>query len=127
MSAAQLCHAFCPASRTRVFYGDSIEEAVAEDGRRYAEIKTAFLYRERLMPDCTCTGKDSIGLAPIDPKQDPTLERGDVIATPSGLVAYAGPGRGRRDEARFTPVGRYPEFSRAIREKLAIMPVAGAD
>jgi hypothetical protein len=77
-----------------VFYGDSIEEAVAADGRRYAAIETAFLYRERLVPDCTCTGKDAAGLASIDAKQDPTLERGDVIATLSGFVAYAGPARG---------------------------------
>ena len=103
---AQLCTAFCPASRTRVFYGGDIERASAPGGARYAELDNAFVYRKQLVKGCTCNGQDAFGLARIDVGSDPTLQPGDVVATPSGLMAFSAgrPRRGAVQTGEFTPV-----------------------
>jgi Protein of unknown function (DUF2865) len=98
----QTCRAMCPASKTRVFFGSEIDHAVARDGARYADLANAYLYRKRLVAGCTCNGKDVFGLAPIDLSRDPTLRRGDIVATAKGFVAFSGKARGRN--AKFTPV-----------------------
>jgi hypothetical protein len=87
-SAAELCNSFCPASPTKVFSGSSdINRAVARDGTRYSALENAFVYRTRVVTDCTCNGKDSFGLAQVDIKADPTVRSGDLVATASGPVA----------------------------------------
>jgi Protein of unknown function (DUF2865) len=97
----ETCRAMCPASKTKVFFGSEIDHAVASDGAHYADLDSAFLYRQRLAPDCTCNGKSAAGLAPVDIGSDPTLRPGDIVATTSGFEAYAGK-HGRT--ATFTPV-----------------------
>jgi hypothetical protein len=76
---ARLCAAFCPASPTKVFTGSVIDHSVAADGERYAGTKNAFVYRKRIVSDCTCNGRDQFGLATLDPTSDPTLRPGDSI------------------------------------------------
>ncbi len=122
MSAAQACQAFCPASETRLYAGGNIDYAVARDGSRYPEMPNAYRYRKQMVDSCTCNGRDAFGLAHIDVKDDPTLHRGDVVATREGLVAYSGD---RDKRANFTPVESYPGFSRSYRETLSdirVMP-----
>ena len=97
----ETCRAMCPASKTKVFFGGEIDHAAARDGARYADLDAAFVYRTRLVPNCTCNGRDAFGLAPFDLSSDPTLRPGDLVATKSGFVAYAGK-RGEADA--FTPV-----------------------
>ena len=97
---AQVCSSFCPAAKTKIFSGSSIDHAAAHDGARYADLQNAFTYRERIVPGCTCNGKDSVGLVTTPAAEDPTLRAGDVVATNTGFVAYNG---GRRN-AEFTPV-----------------------
>jgi hypothetical protein len=97
----ETCRAMCPASRTKVFFGSEIDHAVTRDGARYADLDTAFVYRTKLVPNCTCNGRDAFGLAHFDLSSDPTLRPGDLVATKSGYVAYAGKG-GAGDA--FTPV-----------------------
>jgi hypothetical protein len=80
-TSIQLCNAFCPAAKTQVFNGSQIDHAVASNGARYTNLANAFVYREKIVPDCTCNGKDSFGLAKIDVKSDPTLRQGDIVAT----------------------------------------------
>jgi hypothetical protein len=99
----QLCSALCPASKTMVFWGNEIEHASAQDGSRYRELDNAYLYREKMVPNCTCNGKDAFGLAPVDPNSDPTLRPGDVVATRGGLMAYTG-SRPNGGASEFTPV-----------------------
>jgi len=77
--AAQLCNALCPASQTKIFSGSGIEHATAADGTRYASLQNAFVYRARLVPDCTCNGRNHFGLAPIDPNSDPVRARGNAV------------------------------------------------
>jgi hypothetical protein len=80
-TSVQLCNAFCPATKTQVFTGSAIDHATAPNGARYANLDNAFVYRQKIVPNCTCNGKDSFGLAKIDVKSDPTLRPGDIVAT----------------------------------------------
>jgi Protein of unknown function (DUF2865) len=80
-TSIQLCNAFCPATKTQVFNGSQIDHAVAANGARYANLENAFVYREKIVPGCTCNGKDAFGLAKIDIASDPTLRPGDIVST----------------------------------------------
>ena len=80
-TSIQLCNAFCPAAKTAVFNGSQIDHAVASNGARYANLPNAFVYRQKIVPNCTCNGKNEFGLAKVDVKSDPTLKPGDLIAT----------------------------------------------
>ena len=84
---AQMCNAFCPAAKTQVFNGSEIDHAVASTGARYADLDNAFVYRQKLVPGCTCNGKDAFGLAKIDVASDPTLRPGDIVATGDNVKA----------------------------------------
>jgi len=98
---AETCRSICPYSKTKVFFGAEIGGAVAQDGQRYADLGTAFMYRKQLVDKCTCNGRDAMGLAPLDVRNDPTLRPGDIVATKDGMVSFTGrtgPG------ASFTPV-----------------------
>jgi uncharacterized protein DUF2865 len=96
----ETCQAMCPASKTKVFFGSEINHAVARDGARYAALDNAYVYRDHLVTNCTCNGKDALGLARIDVKSDSTLRRGDLVSTRDGLVAYDGE---RGQPRTFTP------------------------
>jgi hypothetical protein len=97
----EACRAICPYSKTKVFFGSEIGGAVAQDGQTYASLDTAFLYRKQLIANCTCNGKNSLGLLPLDVKNDPTLRPGDIVSTKDGLLSYTG----KADQAGgFTPV-----------------------
>lgn len=117
-SAADMCHAFCPATETKVYSGSNIDYATARDGSRYVDLDTAFLYRKQLVNGCTCNGRTPFGLAHINAAEDPTLKPGDVVATRNGLVAYTG---GKNKNADFTPVQSYSGFSRSYREMLSAL------
>jgi hypothetical protein len=115
VDAAELCNSFCPASETRTFSGSAIDHAVANDGSRYASLRNAFAYRERTVENCTCNGRDAYGLVPLNTADDPTLRRGDIVATNDGFVAY----NGNRRNAEFTPVESYRGLSREWRKRLS--------
>ena len=84
---AQLCSAFCPATKTQVFNGSQIDHAYASGGQRYADLDNAFVYRQRVVENCSCNGKDSFGLARIDVAADPTRRPGDIIASGDNVKA----------------------------------------
>jgi hypothetical protein len=111
---AQACSAFCPASATKIYSGNSIEHSVAPDGKHYSELPTAFTYREKIVPGCTCNGRDAFGLVNTPVADDPTLRPGDIVATSGGLMAYnASPSGGS-----FTPVSAYAGLSPDMRRQL---------
>ena len=118
LSAAEACHAFCPASQTVMYSGGSIDSAVAPNGSRYADLPKAFLYRKQLVAGCTCNGHDQFGLAHIDINKDPTLRPGDVVSTGKGMAAFTGR---QNQTAQFTPAGSYPHFSKEYRSQLSSM------
>jgi hypothetical protein len=86
----EACRSMCPASRTKVYYGAEIDNAVAKDGARYADLDTAYIYRKQLVANCTCNGKNAMGLAPYDLPNDPTLRPGDIVVTQTGAMSYTG-------------------------------------
>jgi len=128
-SAVQQCSQMCPGSQTKVFSGGAIERAVSADGGRYSDLGTAFLYRSRLVQNCTCNGRDAFGLAPIDISADPTLRPGDVVATPNGMMAFTGARsrRGLTQGSDFTPIENYSGLSADTRNRLATTTVAPAN
>ena len=97
-SPAEICRSFCPAAKTMVFTGSKIDGAVAQNGTRYADLDSAFAYRNGLVANCTCNGKDGLGLARMEATGDPTLRPGDIVATNDGLAIYNG------KSAEFTPI-----------------------
>ena len=98
---AATCQAICPHANTKVFFGSEIAGAVAQDGQSYTSLPTAFVYRKQLVANCTCNGRDALGLVSLDVKTDPTLRPGDIVSTRNGLEAYTG--RSGQSGA-FTPV-----------------------
>jgi Protein of unknown function (DUF2865) len=100
----QMCSAFCPAAKTNVFTGSPIDHAYASDGARYADLENAFVYRQKIVPGCTCNGRDSFGLAPIDIAKDTTLRAGDIVVTATGPERFNGSQALLRKGAGFTPV-----------------------
>jgi hypothetical protein len=97
-SPVEICRSFCPAAKTAVFTGSKIDSAVAQDGTRYADLDSAFAYRNGLVANCTCNRKDGLGLARMEAAGDPTLRPGDIVATNTGLATFNG------KSAEFTPI-----------------------
>jgi Protein of unknown function (DUF2865) len=122
VTPAQACSSFCPAAETRIYNGSPIDQAVASDGKRYSELGTAFVYRDRLVPGCTCNGRDAFGLVNQPVADDPTLRSGDIVATNSGLMAYDGTGKG----PSFTPIDAYASLTPELRRQLAETKIAPA-
>jgi len=120
---AEICNSFCPAARTKIFSGGSIDHAVAHDGSRYTDLGNAFVYRDRVVPGCTCNGKDAFGLVNMKAAEDPTLRQGDVVATEAGFVAYSG---SRKRSADFTPINSASGVPAESRRRLAQTPIAPA-
>lgn len=124
--ADDMCRAFCPATQTQTFYGGAISHARARDGRAYSDLANAFVYRDRFVSDCSCNGRDPIGLARVDISQDATLRKGDIVATNNGFVAYAG---NSAEGQAFTPIADARSISAAMREQLEdtrVLPSAAA-
>jgi len=97
----ETCRAMCPAAKTKVFFGSGIERSAARDGQRYSDLESAYVYRDHLVANCTCNGRNALGLAPFEATSDPTLRAGDIVVTKNGPLAY----NGRSGQAAtFTPV-----------------------
>jgi hypothetical protein len=119
----QLCNAFCPSAKTQVYNGSEIDHAVTGNGARYSSLENAFLYRQKIVPDCTCNGKDAFGLAKIDVANDPTLRPGDIVSTGDNVkVALTAmmAAKERREAATNERTEKRAEASR----KVAAKPVA---
>ncbi|MEH2504328.1 hypothetical protein V1290_003139 [Bradyrhizobium sp. AZCC 1578] len=115
------CNKLCPASETRVFYGSSIDDAAAENGKAYSELPNAFRYRNELVSGCTCNGKDQVGLAQVKIEDDTTLRKGDIVAGENGLLVAGRSGDRRGTELNFSPA------SGKVRAKYGRVPVVARD
>ena len=115
---AASCNSFCPASETKVVYGGNIDGAVTEEGKPYSELPNAFRYRDELVSGCTCNGKDPVGLAEVKVEDDPTLRRGDIVASPEGLmIAVRGTDR-RGASLAFSPA---PDSIRSRYQRVPVL------
>jgi hypothetical protein len=121
MNAAEMCRAFCPAAPTQIFSGGGgIANAVAPNGQRYSNLPNAFVYRDKMVPDCSCDGKSPIGLVRFEDADDPTLRTGDIVATDGGLMTYRNDGR----SGEFVPAASTPGLSAKLKEQLTQTRVA---
>jgi hypothetical protein len=125
VSPAELCRSFCPASNTMLFYGGKIDHAIARNGMRYGKLENAFAYRDRVVENCTCNGRDGLGLAHLNTVNDPTLRPGDIVATNNGFVSYRG---AKANTAKFTPIDASSSaWARRLSEvKILPAPLAAA-
>ena len=123
-SPQQLCSAMCPATKTDIYSGSGIERAMSSSGKPYTALPNAFVYRDRLVSDCTCTGKDPTGVAQLDALSDPTLRPGDIVVTENGPVVFKGDRRGSRKSSDFVPVNEDKRLPQKVREELSRMQVA---
>jgi hypothetical protein len=119
-SGAVLCNNFCPASKTEVVYGSNIDDAATENGKSYSELPNAFKYRTELVDGCTCNGKDHFGLAKVSIENDPTLRKGDIVASDDGLMV-ANHSAGKRAELNFSPAPQ------SLRAKFQRAPVVASE
>jgi hypothetical protein len=94
-----------------VFWGGSIDWARAANGSRYADLDTAFNYRNQIVPNCTCNGMDTYGTAAISLRADITLRRGDIVVTDHGVKVFVGSAGERHEDADFVLVQDYPGLS----------------
>jgi hypothetical protein len=120
-SRAAACSSFCPASDTRLVYGSDIDNATTETGKPYSELPNAFRYRSEIVAGCTCNGKDQIGLAPVKIENDPTLRKGDIVATGGGLMVAGGNADRRHASMNFSPM------SKSVLARFQHVPVVAAE
>jgi hypothetical protein len=121
----ETCNAMCPASKTRVFHGGTeIGAATDASGARYSSLEQAFLYRKTIVPGCTCNGKDAFGLAPVEVMADPTLRKGDIVATSDGLKAFEGGRSEAHKTADFTAAQNSTRVSGSLRDRLSTLRVS---
>ena len=105
-----VCDGLCPAAKTKIFVGSEIAQATADDGSTYQKLANAFAYRERIVPACSCNGRDSFGTASMKLEDDPTLQPSDLIATNHGVVSF----RTWRKANAYTPIDRKGVDNRLI-------------
>jgi len=125
-SPMEACSSFCPTTKTRIYWGGDIDHAVGDDGTSYDQLPNAYVYRDRLVDNCSCNGKDSLGLTRIDTAADPTLRPGDVVATRDGLQVFNGGAVNRvaKRGRQFTPIENNRKLSADEQRKLATTLVA---
>ncbi|MEI8144063.1 MAG: DUF2865 domain-containing protein [Alphaproteobacteria bacterium] len=90
------CDQTCPGSEVTLYTtapGGTIEGAVGPRGQSYASLATAFQFREKLSPSCTCSGLATRGLTAMPLSHDFTLKAGDVVVTEEGVRVFAGASR----------------------------------
>ncbi len=119
-SRAATCQSFCPSCKTEIVYGNDIDHAATASGKPYSQLPNAFRYRTEAVAGCTCTGKDQAGLASVPVESDPTLRKGDIVASADGLMV-ANPEGGKHAEVNFTPL---PDKMRA---RLKHVPVVAKE
>ena len=102
-SRAKACDSLCPKAETKVVYGSNIDDAATEDGKPYSKLPNAFRYRNELVAGCSCSSKDSVGLAGIEPANDPTLRKGDIVVGANGLMVANNDAGKRGASVHFSP------------------------
>ena len=123
-SADKICGAMCPATATKVYSGSQIEQATASDGSGYSKLANAFVYRERLVSDCTCTGKETTGTAVLDIHADPTLRAGDIVVTRDGPMVFKGSKQTPHRTDAFVPAKDDKGLSPSMRRLIANIRVS---
>jgi hypothetical protein len=91
ISGQQSCQFACPATRVQLYEGPSIEEARNAKGERYTALSTAFSFREKLTPGCSCNEPaESHDYYVRLSLKDPTLRTSDIVVGEKGAFVYSG-------------------------------------
>ena len=107
--------------------GSQIDHAYAGNGARYADLNNAFVYRKKIVDGCTCSGRDSFGVARIDVASDPTLRPGDIVATGDNVKAALIAMQAAKERARDTATDRSaPRGSSRTATAVPVPPAAKA-
>jgi hypothetical protein len=114
LSEEATCRQLCPTAEVRVYvsHGSAdIEDARSrETGRRYAQMSNALAYRSQRDASCTCSAT-GVGLTNLkDGMKDPSLRRGDIVMTPTGMRIFA--------DGSFTGLEQSRDISARSRELL---------
>jgi len=113
----KICNAMCPATVTKVYSGRGITNSFATDGQRYTAAPTAFLYRTKIVENCSCNGRDPFGIVNVPLENDLTLEGGDLVVGESGFTVFRG-------GKNFTPIekaGWSPAYVKQL-QAIKILP-----
>ncbi len=100
-SSAEFCSNLCPATETKVFFGNTIDAAATREGKPYSKIANAFRYRNEFVAGCSCNATGAFGLTHIRIEDDKTIRPGDLVAQADGLVVAEG---SKRQGIVFRPV-----------------------
>ncbi|MGE0750184.1 MAG: DUF2865 domain-containing protein [Variibacter sp.] len=89
------CHRMCPAAEAILFThrnpGEDMSQAVSINGRRYADLPTAFAYRQSVNKACTCKPPGETWAQALSRNGDETLQRGDIVVTDDKAKAMQQP------------------------------------
>jgi hypothetical protein len=123
---ADACNAMCPGATVRLYSArnGAIETARSETGQVYGATATAFRYRERLQPGCSCQASATQGLARLALAQDYTLRHGDVVVMAAGVRIFRGAGRFPHQPRDFVTARTYGRLSPDLRRRVAEIETA---
>lgn len=80
---AQACQRMCPAAEVTLYTyrnpGEEVNQAVSLNGRMYTELPTAFAYRQKYNPECSCRKAGQSWADALKTINDNTVEQGDII------------------------------------------------
>ncbi|MGD9846957.1 MAG: DUF2865 domain-containing protein [Variibacter sp.] len=102
------CQRMCPAAQAVLYThrnpGENMSQAVSINGQHYADLPTAFAYRQALNPACSCKAAGETWAHALTKNGDETLQRGDIVVTDDKAKAMqqprAAPARQPRSENR---------------------------
>lgn len=122
VSLDKICKAMCPAAETAVFRGAGIEHATARDGKAYTVLPAAFAYRNGIVDNCTCNGRDPFGVVNVDINEDLTLRGGDIVVRSKEVVVFQS-NPATHESGNFTPIENAKNVSAADRKQISVMRV----
>jgi hypothetical protein len=123
VTPAKMCQSMCPAAKTEIYSGSSINNAVSEKGAKYTSLASAFLYRDKLVDGCSCNAQRELGMASISYLNDPTLRAGDIVMTVNGPVVFKGaPGKTHKT-SDFVPVEDSKRISSRTKKQVIALKV----
>jgi Protein of unknown function (DUF2865) len=124
------CSDLCPGAATAVYDlppgSDRIEDAISATGARYTSLDTALRYRSGRAPACSCQAT-ATRTSPF--WEDPTLRKGDIVATASGFQVYRADAASPFARDNFVSIDRatMPSARRAELATLELAIVPSAD
>ena len=123
---ADACNAMSPAAAVRLYSArnGAIETARSETGQIYGATATAFRYRERLEPGCSCQAGVNQGLARLAMAQDFTLRTGDLVVMDAGVRIFRGGGRFPYQPRDFVTARAYGRLSPDMRRRVVDIETA---